>query len=276
MRRKAITDPTTIIIVLLIAGAGLFLIVNNLIDSPLQEGGTSPASEGGIGSWFRLPDLNINIEIPWSQPDTPSDDQPPPSDPTPPIIPDNFKKPTSLTIVLSPNPMNMKGMIYGQCISNGYNYNVELYARHKGSGETVHISGWLGEDGKFTHTQQINTAGYWEFWAETDSGAVTSNIAPLTVRGILVVTDGHVSLSLDPIKIIRVYSSYTGNCLIVAHDHEVGASIPMTNTVVNSGGYGDVSFDYSGWTRKTYEIDAIIGGTSAQAWGGSAWTTVGR
>jgi len=242
----------------------------------------SALKTGDGGSLFKLPDININLEIPSLGGDDdsgapPAEDQPP-NDNIPPIIPDNYKKPTSLTIVLSPNPMNMKGIIYGQCISNGYNYNVELYAKHKGSGETVHISGWLGEDGKFTHTQQINTAGYWEFWAEVDSGSVKSNVAPLTVQGILVVMDGHVSKSLAPVKVIKVYSSYTGNCQLVAYDHEHSMSIPMTNTVVNAGGYGDVSFDFSPavWASGTYEIDAIIGGVKAQSWGGSAWTTVGR
>jgi hypothetical protein len=63
---------------------------------------------------------------------------------------------------------------------------------------------------------------------------------------------------------------------VFANDPVHAVSIPLTNTVINAGGYGEVQVDFSGFAYGDYEIDALINGETATSYGGTYWVTVGR
>ncbi len=245
--------------------------------------GIQPGAGEGLSLPFniQLPDINVVLQLPFQESDEEeeSDDgldwenQPPPDGNT-----QDYKIPSSLTVFISPNPVNRGGAIFGEVVSNGYNAEVVIYAKHLGRAETVSIQGWLGGDGKFQHAQQINIAGYWEFWATCNNGAVKSNTVKLTVQGIHIEQDGHVSKSTNTNQKIEVYSHLSGNCALWA-DYPAGSvSLPLTNVVINSGGYGVVVFDFSGviWKYGDYELDCMVQGSTAKSWGGTSWMDIGR
>jgi len=272
-KRKGSSDALILVFSLLLIGAVVFYMRGGNI------GVTQGTGEGtSLPFNLKLPDFNIIVNVPEQDDDTPSDQDTPPPPPPPDGNPQDYKVPTSLTVFISPNPVNRGDFFIGDCISNGYNTEVTLYAKHKGSGETVSFGGWLGDDGKFQHVQQINVAGYWEFWATADNGKVESNHATLTVQGFHILQDGHVSMSLDPTQIIRVYSHMSGNVQLIAIDHAMGMSIPLTSTSINSGGFGDVLVDFSGrGMTGDYELEAIhSNGQTASGWDGTSWVHLGR
>jgi len=264
--RKGSSEIIGIVFILAIAGGIVLYGLGYNI-------GVQPRSEETTGG---LP-FTIIIQTPDSGS---QDDSPPilpPTDYEPPPSPDNFRTPTDLSLFISPNPITMGNWFYGEVVSNGYNTEVTVYARHKGSGEEVSVNGWLGEDGKFTHGQPINIAGYWEFWAEADNGAVESNHVHLTVEGLTVIQDGQVSKSLSPDQIFHVYSHMTGNYGLTLIDHASGIYIPLSSGSINSGGYDSLQIDLSGQSIGSYEVEVIHeNGQTATGWGGSSWLTIGR
>jgi hypothetical protein len=46
--------------------------------------------------------------------------------------------------------------------------------------------------------------------------------------------------------------------------------------MINAGGYGEVNPGFDWRANGDWELDAIIGGDSAMAWGGTYWISVGR
>jgi hypothetical protein len=188
----------------------------------------------------------------------------------------NSRAPTSLTAFVSPDPVRMGGWVLGTLSSNGYNYPVSILATHLGKGAQQTIAGFLGADGKWQTAQQMNTPGYWEFYAFVDTGA-TSNKALLTCLGISIgLSSYHYSKSFATSITIGVYSHLTGNCQIIANDPSHAVSYDITNTVINHGGYGEVAPSLAMLPLGNYEIDARIGSEWAHDYGGTAWITVER
>lgn len=187
----------------------------------------------------------------------------------------NSRSPTSLYAVVEPNPVAMKGRVLGTVTSDGYKSPIAIHAKHRGQGVEQAFGGLLDDNGRFLLTQTISLPGYWNFWVT--SGTVSSNTVSLTVQGIATSVDrDHVSKSLSPTCIVSVFSNYAGNVAVFANDPAHGVSIPLTNTVVNSGGYGSVQVDFSTFAQGSYEIDALINGETASTYGGTCWVTVGR
>jgi len=160
--------------------------------------------------------------------------------------------------------------------SNGYNYPLTIYAKHKGSGQIQQLAALLGPDGKYTIAQQITVPGHWEFWAV--AGSVTSNTIQLTVEGVKVVGESnHYSKTLRTSMTLQIYSHLTGNAAIILNDPAHSTSYPLTNTYVNTGGYGEISITLNGYANGDYEIDAIINGVKASSYTyGSYWVNIGR
>jgi len=182
-----------------------------------------------------------------------------------------------MAALVSPNPVTMGGIIYAVLSTDGYNYSpVNNYAKHMGSEEQTYVPGTIGPDGKYEVATTLNTPGYWEMWSEC--AGVTSNKVSLTCRGILVVIDlEHWSKTLGPDSTeIEVYSNYQGNCAIYASLDGWATETYITNTVINSGGYGAVSANFDSLAYGHWEFDARIGGYTALGYGGSDWVQVAR
>lgn len=185
------------------------------------------------------------------------------------------RAPTGLMATVAPANPVMGAVAGGLITSDGYKYPVTVHAKHIGSNIEQVFSGLLNDQGKFIHAQTINIPGYYSFWA--NSGAVTSNIASMVVSGAATTSNREsVSKSLSPTAIISVWSDHVGNCGVVANDPVHSISIPLTNTVINAGGYGVVSVDFSSLANGSYEIDCVIAGETASSYGGACWITVGR
>jgi hypothetical protein len=182
--------------------------------------------------------------------------------------------PTSLTAMVSPNPARMGGAVYGTAISNGRNFPITIYAKHKGENTQTTMAGLLGSDGKFDLITQLNTPGYWLFWVT--AGSVKSNEVSLTCEGIMITSDRdtYSKTFLDSIT-FKVYSNFKGNAAIVAYDPS-GATIPITNTVINNGGYGVASVSLDFLPNGNYEFDVLIAGQKAKDYAGSFWIRVSR
>jgi len=188
----------------------------------------------------------------------------------------NQLAPTSLTVTVSPNPMTMGGYIYGAVISNGYNSPVTIYAKLTGTGEVQSFGGLLDASGKFEQGEQMNTPGFWEFWATANG--VTSNVARLTVEGLKVQCESSsYSKSMRDSLLIKVYSVFSGNVGIVANDPAHSVSYPVTNCVVSSKGYGEVAPSLDFLPNGGYEMDAVNGPHKASDYTqGTFWVNVGR
>jgi hypothetical protein len=63
---------------------------------------------------------------------------------------------------------------------------------------------------------------------------------------------------------------------VFADDPAHGISIPLTNCIVNNGGFGQVQVDFSGFAQGTYHVNAVIAGATADSYGGTWAITVGR
>jgi hypothetical protein len=185
------------------------------------------------------------------------------------------RAPSSLYAVVEPNPITMKQRVLGAVTSDGYKYPITVHAKHKGIGTEQTFGGLLDTSGRFIITQTIDLPGTWEFWVT--SNTVKSNVVSVTVQGVATTSNRvTVSRSIDPTCIISVWSSSHGNAQVVANDPAHAVSIPLTNAVVNAGGYGSVQIDLGGLTLGTYEIDAVIGGETASSYGGACTVTLGR
>ena len=182
----------------------------------------------------------------------------------------NSLAPTSITAQVNPNPANMGGAVYAVATSNGYNIPMTVYARHTGADEwtnteTQSFSALIGPDGKYTHIQQINVPGYWEFWVTC--GAVTSNVATLTVNGVLVTSDVTVTSGS---AIFTVFSNYKNTAVsLIANDEVHGVSIPLQTGNTDSTGSISLMYNFALFEPGFYEIDALIGGAKASDFGGS-------
>jgi hypothetical protein len=185
------------------------------------------------------------------------------------------RAPSSLTVVVTPNPVTMGNRILGTVTSDGYKYPCSISVKHVGKNQVQSMGGLIDASGRFLHIQTINIPGKWEFSAS--AGSVKSNTASLTVKGIAVVSSKNtVSRSAGSTADISVYSSYSGNAAVIANDPTHSVSYPLTNCVVNAGGYGVVQVDFNVLAQGTYLIDAVIGGETATSYGGSYSVTVGR
>lgn len=247
-----------VLIVLLVGGIGLR--------------SRASGDEGGLG--WSLPDIILNIIVPDSG-DGDGDDWTPP-DWSPPEAPDNWREPTSLFVDVSPNPMTMGGWLIGTVVSNGYNHEITVTVRHKGSGEGIIINAWVGTDGKFEHAQQMNTPGYWEFTVEGGSAAPVT--AELTVEGILIVPESeHYSKTFRDSLQLEVYTHLrNSNAAIVGHYPSGSYSRPITNTAINAGGYGTVAPGLDHLANGSWELDVVIYSETADDYDGTAWITIGR
>ena len=188
--------------------------------------------------------------------------------------------PTSFRVAMEPDNFQMGHVFAARVYSDGKDYPITLHAKHRGQGQEVVFVGRLDMDGEWPsdapYVDTLDLPGYWEFWVTADNG-VSSDITYITVYGVaVVIQDDHYSKSLEDSCLIQVFSHLTGNCGIIALDHEASISIPVTNAVINSGGYGEVAPSLDFLASKTYEIDAIIGGEKATDYGGTAWVEVGR
>jgi len=230
-----------------------------------------------IGVYILSQSLNLstiqNIFQSDSQPQPPPDYQPPDYQPA-----ENSLVPTSLSVQVSPNPANMGGAVYGTVTSNGYNYPITVYARNLGAEEwtnqgTQSFGAFLGADGKYTHLQQVNIPGYWEFWATTSS--VTSKKASLTVLGILVSGSRTSVSSGDAYVTFTIFSNFKNTPVsLVAYDPVTYVSIPLQNVNTDDTGSVAVGYNFNAFAVGSYEIDAIIAGQKASTYGGSTWLTV--
>lgn len=236
---------------------------------------TVDGEEGG-GGLFGLPDLILNIIIPEGDGAGEGDGDGGDGAPPPPA-PENSRKPTGLTITLTTHEMDMGSWIRGTVSGDGYNYPIEVWAKHTGSGDTGNLYAFLGSDGKYTSEfQKMETPGVWELYAEADG--IKSEPVTLVVRGIRVVCErGHYSKTLSDSILIGVYSHHTRqNAGIVGHYPEGAYSRSITNTVINSGGYGSVSPNLDGLANGDWEIDAVIGSDQARDYEATYWVSIGR
>lgn len=183
--------------------------------------------------------------------------------------------PTSLFVVVEPNPMNMGAWVGCSVTSNGRNSPFDLHIKNVGSGQEQSVGGFLDEDGQFYHGQTFSIPGYWDVWATT--GSVTSNKPRLQVQGALVVAERtHVSKTVDDTLVCQLFCHSSGNTQVFLNDPAHSASIPMTNAVINSGGYGDIELDFGSIANGDYTISFVVNGVTADSYGGVAAVTVGR
>lgn len=263
--KPAKTDIASILIVVVLA----VLVLGGV-------GARMRATGDGAGGGFlgiQIPDIILNLVVPdqgapdWEPPDwTPPEWTPP----------ENSRAPTGLTVDVSPNTVDMGDWIIGTVTSNGYNWPLQIKVTHKGSGQSMTISGFLGADGKFELVEDVDIPGVYEVTAYTD----TESSTPITfvVRGIRVVAErGHYSKTLSDSMLIGVYSHHTHqNAGIVGHYPSGSYSQAISNTVINAGGYGEVAPNLDGLANGDWELDALIGSDSAMAWSGTYWIDVGR
>lgn len=198
-----------------------------------------------------------------------------PSSPPPTTPPATGIEPTSLMVSLTPNPVVMGNTLYGTVVSNGKDYPITIHALHVGTATEQTYGGLLGASGKFYDNNPMTIPGYWDFWATTDT--VTSNKPRVTVQGVLIVLPSdHYSQTLGSPMTAQLYSHTSGNALIIAVDPEAGTSTPLTNSVIHTNGYGEISLDFSVLSRGNYMIDVVINGLKASTYDGDAPLTVGR
>lgn len=189
--------------------------------------------------------------------------------------PANNRQPTSLTSAVSPNPVTMGGWVHGTVTSNGYNWAVTVYAKLKGIDQTQSFDAWLGADGKYTLDQQLNTAGYWEFWAKTSEG-VTSNTVSLTCEGILITpSSSHYSRTFPHPITFKIFSNFNGNAVLTATS-PTGVVTTLGTISVSHSGYGEGTFGMPTATLGNYHVDCTLATHTASSYGGDVWIEVNR
>jgi len=244
------------VIAVLVAGLVYYVSVNPLVipfaNQQLNEG---PAgSSGDTYNYFQT--------SPPSSPSAPSS---------------SGLAPTSLYVVIEPNPVAVGSYVYGRVTGNGYLVPITIHAKLMGNGLEQSFGALLDEDGQYYHSQTLDVAGYYDFWATYNS--VTSNKPRLTVQGItLAPSKTFVSKSFAPTLTLQVYSHMSGNVQVFLNDPAHSMSIPLTNMVVNSLGYGDILLDFSSISNGNYELDVLFseGGAKASDYGSTVWIEVGR
>ena len=200
-----------------------------------------------------------------------------PTYPTAPPAPDDVDVPTSLQTTLHENPITIGEDLRGSVTSNGRNYPITVYARHVGQNVETSFGAFISEFGDFYHSQPLNTAGYWDFWATTDTG-VTSNVPRLTVEGANIeMSQTSFSRIMDDMACtVQLYCHSSGTATLFANDIDAHTSIFMDTVYINSGGYGATTFDFSGWSLGNYELDFIVNGIKASDYEESKFITLGR
>jgi hypothetical protein len=245
---KFIQKYQILIAVAVIAGVLYYVstntqIIQNYINTP--ESSNTPVDQN----------QNINVYVPTAAPDSLS--------------------PTSLMIVVSPSSANMGNTFTGAVTSNGYKYPITIHAKHLGSNEEQSFGALINDVGTYYHAQTLSLAGKWQFWATTSS--TTSNVASCTVIGITIFSNRTTfSKSLSPSGVFKIYSSSSGNCQVIANDPIHSISYPLTNCVINSGGYGEILLDFSSLVEGSYQIDGIVNGLKASDYGGALTIQVSR
>ena len=240
---------------LILAGAAIIIVFVVMANFPSLNI-TFPAAPGGGDTYY------------YTQPTSPPSPTAPPTS--------DSRAPTSLYVVIEPNPVTMGEWVYGSATSDGYKYPITIHAKHVGEGVETSFGALIDEAGQFYHSQTLDTPGYWDFWAT--AGSVTSNKPRLTVQGAMVTSSrtffsrllGYMDTTL------KLYCHSAGTAQIFANDPDAGVSIPMKTAHINSGGYATTTFDFSGWSLGTYEIDFIVNGIKASDYGESVWITLGR
>lgn len=258
---KKNTGTTIIIVILAIVVLG-----------GLGAGMRARTGEDGGFLGIQIPDIIINLIAPESDaPDWPDFPDYPEYD-----IPENFREPTALTVFVTPNTVDMGDWIEGSVTSNGYNWPLRIVVTHTGTGESGEIAGWLGPDGQFYHWQEINIPGVYE--ATAYANGVSSATITFVVRGIIVVPErGHYSKTISDSIQIGVYTHHTRqNAGIIGHYPAGSISRAIETVYINAGGYGSASPNLDSYNNGDWELDAVIGGDTAMAWGGTYWISVGR
>jgi len=205
--------------------------------------------------------------------DNNGDDGEPPDD----YDPEDTDLPSDIDIFVDPSVIDMGDWVLGQLTGDGHDYSITTKVVHKGSGQSQSIGGWVDSDGQYELPKQINTPGYWEFQTTAQNG-IKSNVAYLTVRGILVNLEAeHYSKTFRDSLELRAFTHYAGEyVLFVAHDPATSSSTPLGTSRANSGGYATLSYNFDSFANGNYEIDAIVGSDSATSWSGTAWLEIGR
>jgi len=201
----------------------------------------------------------------------------PPEYPDYPAPPENSRPPTSLYVVVEPNPVTMENYVYGSVTGNGYLYPITIHAKHVGEGTEETFGALLDDDGQFYHSQTVDIPGYWDFSASTDTG-VTSNVPRLTVQGALIASS-KTSFSRTfggMTATVKVFSHSSGSCLIFVNDPDAGTSTPLETVHINSGGYASVTVNFGVLSLGYYELDMVVNGIKASDYSASVNIFLGR
>ena len=264
---RAKESPGSFLIVVILA----VVVLGGLGAGMRARTGENGDDGGFLG--FNLPEIVINLITP----DSGAQDWPDyPDFPDYPDPPANSRAPTALNVFVTPNNVDMGDWIEGSVTSNGYNWPLRIVVTHTGTGETGEIAGWLGDDGQFYHWQEINIPGVYEATAYTNG--LSSATITFVVQGIIVVPErGHYSKTMSDDIQISVYTHHTRqNAGVVGHYPAGSISRDIGPAYINDGGYGTISPNLDAFNTGDWELDAIIGGDSAMAWGGTYWISVGR
>jgi hypothetical protein len=260
------TDTASLLVAVVVV-----VLVLGAVGARMRATGGGTGDGGFLG--IQIPDIILNLIVPESGGSDGSDWGPPPDWGDPPA---NKQAPTGITATVSPSTIDMGDWLIGTVTSNGYNWPLSVTVTHTGSGVSGELAGWLGPDGQFEIYQSVEVPGVYEVTATANG--ITDGPITFVVRGILVDCDGgFYSKTLSDSKRIGVYSHHTNqNAGIVGHYPAHSISRPITNTVINAGGYGEVAPNLDSLNNGDWELDAIIGGDSATAWEGTYWVRVGR
>lgn len=239
-----------------------------------------PPEEGGPQNPFNPPSSGGQTPPPLSPPSSPPPAPPPPPPQAPPEWPL-----TTLSVVVSPNPIQMGGVVIGYVTGDKAGSPVTVTVIHLGVASVQTISGALGADGIYTvPPTQINTPGIWSFTAT--SGGITSNTVLLEVRGILVdIEPDSVSRATAGAQgYLHVYSHYAGTALDVhaALDgiFDMGPMYEFYYTTLdatNAGGYVGAMVSWSGVpSNDHFEVDVRHPGNGdmSRNYDGTDWIRV--
>lgn len=219
-----------------------------------------------------LPNFNPNIIVNPS----PSPSPTPTPTPTPQPQPENARKPTVLNAFVSPNPCTMGWWVDGTVTSNGYNYPIKIIANHLTTGTSQTLTGFLGPDGQFALTQQLNTPGYWTFQAMTEDGSVTSNLVELTCVGVKVDPSKEFYSRLIDDSITFTITSYIKNANGVLTAKSGAGTKTVGNFRTDSHGLATLTANLDSYNTVDWEFDATVGGQSASTYKGTCWVRVSR
>lgn len=194
------------------------------------------------------------------------------------VSPDEIVQPTYMNAIVTPNTINIGGVVVGGITSDGRNVPISILATHLGIGQTTALAGRLDDSGQYTTPVpiEINTAGRWEFHAVTEAG-LTSTSAFLTVNGINfdipeVIYD---KSEMDSFQVDLFTSHFSESAVIYADDEAHTMSYIIGSAGVNANGWCRViTSNLETWSNGRYEVNCNINGDTASAWGTTVWITV--